>query len=106
MLDALIAFLKTATAFDVALLVVAYVAILIVAFVVALAVLLPIAWLYCWIKNPHLRTRAWEARNREMQAQLDARLAGARRRAFLRRRAERAAKRAREAARVNPWLPA
>lgn len=73
-------------------------------------VLMPVvgipAYIYCWFKHPEWRPAAVEARTREAQDRMAAMLAGGRRRAFLRRRAERQAKLARAAARANPWLSA
>jgi len=71
-----------------------------VMFVIVMApiVLVPGA-VYSWLKHPEYRPAAVEARTRAAQQQLAERLSGGRRRAFLRRRAERQAK----LARANPW---
>jgi hypothetical protein len=98
-IDALIDFLKAAPVLNTALLVAGYLAALAFAFIVTIAVIMPAAAAYYWYRNPQYRAAAVEARANEAQARLAAILAGGRRRAFLRRRAER------EAAR-NPWRPA
>jgi hypothetical protein len=77
-----------------------------VATLVLFFVLVPIGALYSWIKFPEYRPAAVAARNAAAQAWIAGQEASGRRRAFLRRRAERAAKQAREAARANPWKPA
>lgn len=99
MIDALIDFLKAAPVLHTALLVAGYLAALAVAFIATLTVIMPAAAALYWYRNPQYRAAAVEARAAEAQARLAAMLAGGRRRAFLRRRAERQAAR-------SPWRPA